>query len=107
MILIVTGGRDYTMQPADWLRLDALHFRDVLPDEARARRHQLVVLRALQPWTLLVCWCHATKPCHGMVVADAAQQLRAADELRASGRALPARHWSNYRGEKETAKWAT
>lgn len=55
------------------------------------------LLHSIQPWTLLVCWCHADKPCHGTVVADAALQAQAACELRAAGRDLPAKHWSAYR----------
>lgn len=56
------------------------------------------MLHGLAPWTLLVCWCHADRPCHGTVVADAAMQVQAAAELKAAGRELPAPHWSAYRG---------
>lgn len=55
------------------------------------------LLHGIRPWTLLVCWCHADRPCHGTVVADAALQAQAAAELKAAGRTLPARHWSAYR----------
>jgi len=58
------------------------------------------LLHSLTPWTLLVCWCHADRPCHGCVVADAAMQVQAAAELATAGRELPAPHWSAYRGRR-------
>jgi hypothetical protein len=63
------------------------------------QRHRGVqqALRTLKPWTLLVCWCHATRPCHGIVAADAIAQVQAAIELKAAGRDLPAPHWTAYK----------
>lgn len=55
------------------------------------------LLHSLDPWTLLVCWCHADRPCHGTIVADAAMQVRSAAEMKAAGRELPAAHWTAYR----------
>jgi hypothetical protein len=39
----------------------------------------LAALRAVQPDTILVCWC-APKPCHAEVIARAAQWLRAQNQ---------------------------
>jgi hypothetical protein len=54
-------------------------------------------IHQIRPWTLLICWCHADRPCHGTVVADAAMQAQAAAELHQAGRSRPAKHWSAYR----------
>ena len=43
MILLIAGGREYSMKPADWLRLDALHVPSTLPPDALARCYQLQV----------------------------------------------------------------
>lgn len=82
------------------------HLREACRLETRRRPYERPVLAALhrlKPWSLLVCWCHASKPCHGTVVADAAQQLHAATALKVAGRDLPAAHWSQYRGAFETS----
>lgn len=39
--------------------------------------------------TLLVCWCHTSKPCHTTVIAESALLARASRELRALGRPRP------------------
>lgn len=39
--------------------------------------------------TLLVCWCHASKPCHTTVIAEAALLVRARREIQAKGLPLP------------------
>ena len=71
-------------------------YRDHLRALYKSNTGARAALHAIRPWTLLVCWCHASKPCHGTVVADAAMQSQAAAEIKAGGRELPAPHWSAY-----------
>jgi hypothetical protein len=72
-------------------------YRSHLRSAYQRHRGVQTALRTLKPWTLLVCWCHATRPCHGTVAADAIAQVQAAIELKAAGRALPAPHWTSYK----------
>jgi hypothetical protein len=72
-------------------------YRSHLRSAYQRHRGVQTALRTLKPWTLLVCWCHATRPCHGTVAADAIAQVQAAIELKAAGRDLPAPHWTTYK----------
>ncbi len=53
-------------------------------DEARA-----MIDRVGEGGTLLVCWCHKDKPCHGTVIAEAAMLVRARKLLASAGLSLP------------------
>ena len=79
-------------------------YRSHLRSAYKINRPVQQALRGLKPWSLLACWCHATRPCHGVVVADAVQQVQAAIELKAAGRELPAPHWSTYKLERAPDK---
>lgn len=72
-------------------------YRSHLRSAYKINRPVQQALRGLKPWSLLVCWCHATRPCHGVVVADAVQQVQASIAIKAAGRELPAPHWSAYK----------
>ena len=85
----VDAGADVTAQME--------RYRSHLRGAYRTDRGVQQALRTLKPWTLLVCWCHASRPCHGTVAADAAAQVQAAIELKGAGRELPAAHWSAYK----------
>lgn len=58
-------------------RADAIdEYRQWLWDAMReGNHHVLTALRAIQPETALVCWCHPA-PCHAEIIANAAQWLR-------------------------------
>ena len=72
-------------------------YRSHLRSAYKIHRGVQQALRTTKPWTLLVCWCHASRPCHGTVAADAIAQVQAQIELKAAGRDLPAAHWSAYK----------
>lgn len=72
-------------------------YRDHLRRAYKANAAVRGLLHSIRPWTMLTCWCHADKPCHGTVVADAAMQAQATAEINTAGRELPAKHWSAYR----------
>lgn len=64
------------------------HLRDIYRDNPKVRE---LLDRIGRGGTLLVCWCHASKPCHTTVIAEAALLVRARQELRARGLPPPPR----------------
>lgn len=69
------------------------YLRQVYQADPRVRD----LLLTMRPWTLLICWCPPSSPCHATVIADAAMQAQAAADLRRRGLAMPAKHWSAYK----------
>ena len=94
--MLVLDERDGTRLA---LNIDEIleRYREHLRGLYRADRRVRELLLSMRPWTLLVCWCPASSPCHATVIADAAMQAQAVADIRARGLALPARHWSEYR----------
>lgn len=62
------------------------HLRGLVAQRGNGVRE---LLERMGPQTPLVCWCHASKPCHGEVVADAALQLGALAAMRLAGLPTP------------------
>lgn len=69
-------------------------YRDHLRELYRSSEPvRLLLDRIAAGGTLLVCWCHADKPCHTTIIAEAALLVRAQREMRAKGLPSP-REWS-------------
>jgi len=65
-------------------------YRDHLRMLYRSSDHARMLLdRIALGGTLLVCWCHASKPCHTTVIAEASLLVRARREIKAKGLPLP------------------
>ena len=95
MILLVTGGRLYSMQPYDWLRLDALGSTALYEGEADgadlcalgwARIRGIPVRRFPADWD---AHGKAAGPMRNAAMLEAAREE--------AQQTLPAPHWSAYR----------
>ncbi len=64
------------------------HLRALYKEHSHVRD---LIHRIGQGETLLVCWCHASKPCHTTVIAEAALLVRARRELQELGLHVPPR----------------
>ena len=68
------------------MKLYRQHLRDLYRSDEKVRA---LLDRIALGATLLVCWCHSTKPCHTTVIAEAALLARAVLDMKAAGLALP------------------
>lgn len=80
------GGLEDEDQIRAAMDLYRVHLRDLYRADERVRR---LLDRVANEPTLLVCWCHPSKPCHATVIAEAALLARATLQTKAAGLALP------------------
>lgn len=80
------GGLEDEDQIAAAMDAYRMHLRDLYRADEKVRR---LLDRVANEPTLLVCWCHPSKPCHATVIAEAALVARATLQTRAAGLALP------------------
>ena len=68
------------------MKLYRAHLRELYRADENVRA---LLDRIARGDTLLVCWCHDSKPCHTTVIAEAALLARATLETKAAGLPLP------------------
>lgn len=101
-LVLARDGTHRELDAEELLEAYRVHLRKLFRADERVRD----MLLTMKPWTLLVCWCPESSPCHATVIADAAMQAQAAADICRRGLATPARHWCEYstRSNKLTQK---